>query len=171
MPVSRGSKQWPSRQVRRRSSCAAVTRATAPALAPAARARGGAARDLPLLAPGQDRHAGPVALDKSLQRAALGGSRVIGPIHVVKAALTTALTACYRPVGERVRQGSTMPDLSEPLALRFDNYLLDRSAGVLLCLHPDGKPSRVPLGGRAFRILCLLAERRGAVVTRQEIMD
>ena len=64
-----------------------------------------------------------------------------------------------------------MPDPAVPLALRFDNYLLDRPAGVLLRLHPDGQTSRVPLGGRAFRILCLLVERRGAIVTRQEIMD
>ena len=64
-----------------------------------------------------------------------------------------------------------MPDLAEPLAFRFENYLLDQSAGVLLRLRPDGQTSRVPLGGRAFRILCLLVERRGAIVTRQEIMD
>src|SRR6476661_4002283 len=64
-----------------------------------------------------------------------------------------------------------MPDLAEPLAFRFEDYLLDQSAGVLLRLRPDGQTSRVPLGGRAFRILCLLVERRGAIVTRQEIMD
>jgi TolB-like protein/DNA-binding winged helix-turn-helix (wHTH) protein/tetratricopeptide (TPR) repeat protein len=64
-----------------------------------------------------------------------------------------------------------MPDTAEPLALRFDDYLLDRSAGVLLRVHPYGQMSRVPLGARAFGILCLLAERRGAIVTRQEIMD
>jgi DNA-binding winged helix-turn-helix (wHTH) protein len=64
-----------------------------------------------------------------------------------------------------------MPDLAEPLEFRFDNHLLDRSAGVLLRLHPDGQTSRVPLGTRAFRILCLLVERHGAIVTRQEIMD
>ena len=64
-----------------------------------------------------------------------------------------------------------MPDLAEPPVLRFDNYLLDRSAGVLLRLHPDGKTRPVSLGGRAFRILCLLVERCGAIVTRQEIMD
>ena len=54
---------------------------------------------------------------------------------------------------------------------KFDNYLLDRSAGVLLRLQLDGKASRVPLGSRAFCILCLLVERCGAIVTRQEIMD
>jgi TolB-like protein/DNA-binding winged helix-turn-helix (wHTH) protein/Tfp pilus assembly protein PilF len=64
-----------------------------------------------------------------------------------------------------------MPDLAEPMVLRFDNYLLDRSAGVLLRLDPDNGTSRVPLGGRAFRILCLLVERCGAIVTRHEIMD
>ena len=64
-----------------------------------------------------------------------------------------------------------MPDLAEPLEFRFDNHLLDRSAGVLLRLHPDGQMSRVPLGTRAYRILCLLVERHGAIVPRQEIMD
>lgn len=64
-----------------------------------------------------------------------------------------------------------MPDLGEPLAFRFDDYLLDQSAGALLRLHPDGQTSRVALGARAFRILSLLVERRGAIVTRQEIMD
>ncbi len=64
-----------------------------------------------------------------------------------------------------------MPDLAEPLAFRFDDYLLDRSAGLLLRLHPDGHTSRVPLGARAFAILSLLVERCGTIVTRQEIMD
>ena len=64
-----------------------------------------------------------------------------------------------------------MPDSAEPLVFRFDDFLLDRPAGTLLRVHPDGQTSRVPLGTRAFRILSLLVERRGAVVTRQEIMD
>ena len=64
-----------------------------------------------------------------------------------------------------------MPDTAEPLAFRFDDFLLDRPAEALLRVHPDGQTSRVPLGTRAFRILSLLVERRGAVVTRQEIMD
>ena len=64
-----------------------------------------------------------------------------------------------------------MPDSAEPLVFRFDDFLLDRPAEVLLRLHPDGQTSRVPLGTSAFRILSLLVERRGAVVTRQEIMD
>jgi adenylate cyclase len=64
-----------------------------------------------------------------------------------------------------------VPDAAEPLAFRFDDFLLDRPAEALLRVHPDGQTSRVPLGARAFRILSLLVERRGAVVTRQEIMD
>ena len=64
-----------------------------------------------------------------------------------------------------------MPDTAEPLAFRFDDFLLDRPAEALLRVHPDGQTSRIPLGARAFRILSLLVERRGAVVTRQEIMD
>ena len=61
-----------------------------------------------------------------------------------------------------------MPDQAESLVLRFDNYLLDRPADVLLSLEPDGKTSRVAIGGRALRILCVLAKRCGAIVTRQE---
>ena len=64
-----------------------------------------------------------------------------------------------------------MPDSAEPRTFRFDDFLLDRPAEALLRVHPDGQTSRVPLGTRAFRILSLLVERRGAVVTRQEIMD
>jgi len=64
-----------------------------------------------------------------------------------------------------------MPDAVESLSFRFNDLLLDMPAGVLLRVHPDGQMTREPVGRRAFRILCLLVERRGAIVTRQEIMD
>ncbi len=75
-----------------------------------------------------------------------------------------------RPSGSICR-GKQVPDSAEPLVFRFDDFLLDRPAGALLRVQPDGQTSRVPLGTRAFRILSLLVERRGAIVTRQEIMD
>ena len=61
--------------------------------------------------------------------------------------------------------------LAEPLSFRFDNLLLDKPAGALLRLRPDGQTTRVPLGSRSFAILCLLVERHSGIVTRQEIMD
>src|SRR4051794_40328164 len=64
-----------------------------------------------------------------------------------------------------------MPDSAEPLTYCFDDFLLDKAAGVLLRREPSGSMARVPLGSRAFQLLSLLVERRGAIVTRQEIMD
>jgi DNA-binding winged helix-turn-helix (wHTH) protein/TolB-like protein len=64
-----------------------------------------------------------------------------------------------------------MPDSADPRTFRFDNFVLDKPTGILLRIRPDGAPGQVQLGTRAFRILCLLVERQGAVVTRQEIMD
>jgi DNA-binding winged helix-turn-helix (wHTH) protein/TolB-like protein/tetratricopeptide (TPR) repeat protein len=64
-----------------------------------------------------------------------------------------------------------MPDSLDHSNFRFDNFLLDKATGVLSRLSSDGQIRRVQLAPRAFRLLCLLVERRGAVVTRQEIMD
>ena len=64
-----------------------------------------------------------------------------------------------------------MPDSAEPLRYCFEDFLLDKAAGVLLRHGADGGVSRIQLGSRAFQLLSLLVERRGAVVTRQEIMD
>jgi len=64
-----------------------------------------------------------------------------------------------------------MPESADPLIFRFDNFLLDKAAGTLLRRQSDGQTSRVQLGPRAFRLLCLLVEHGGAIVTRQEIMD
>src|SRR4051812_17582560 len=64
-----------------------------------------------------------------------------------------------------------MPDLTEPTSFRFDEFLVDKQAGALLRFHPDGQATPVQIGSRAFQLLCLLVERRGGIVSRQEIMD
>jgi adenylate cyclase len=64
-----------------------------------------------------------------------------------------------------------MPDSTNPRMFRFDDFMLDKAAGILLRIGPDGRPARVQLGTRAIQILRLLVERQGAVVSRQEIMD
>jgi len=64
-----------------------------------------------------------------------------------------------------------MPDLAEPAVLRFDDFLLDRQAGTLSCLNPDGQWTTIQIGSRAFQILCRLADRRGEIVSQHEIMD
>ena len=43
---------------------------------------------------------------------------------------------------------------------RFDDFLLDLQAGVLLRFDADGTWAPVPLGSRGFQILNLLIERR-----------
>ena len=64
-----------------------------------------------------------------------------------------------------------MSDPAEPLTFRFEDFLLDKPAHQLSRLGPNGQMTKVQLGTRAFRILCLLVERRGGIVTRQEMMD
>ena len=54
---------------------------------------------------------------------------------------------------------------------RFDEFLIDMNAGVLLRLAPKGGTTPIPLGSRAFDILCLLVKRAGSVVPKQEIME
>src|SRR5262245_38254610 len=63
-----------------------------------------------------------------------------------------------------------MPDLSEPVVCRFDDFLLDRQAGTLSRVHPDGRRTSVPLGARALQVLCLLVDRRGEIIPSREIM-
>ena len=63
-----------------------------------------------------------------------------------------------------------MPDLAEPATCRFNDFLLDKREG-LFRLHPDGGKTPVQVGSRALRILCLLADRRGEIVSQREIMD
>lgn len=54
---------------------------------------------------------------------------------------------------------------------QFENFLLDRGAGALFRLAPDGGRVELRLGSRAFDLVRLLIERRGEVVSRQQIMD
>src|SRR6478735_11420965 len=63
-----------------------------------------------------------------------------------------------------------MPDVAEPAICRFKDFLLDKREG-LFRLHPDGRKTPVQIGSRALRILCLLADRRGEIVSQREIMD
>jgi adenylate cyclase len=64
-----------------------------------------------------------------------------------------------------------MHDSTEPVVWRFADFLLDMRAGALFRLSSAGHQTRIPLGSRAFAILCLLTEHRGETVSRQEIMD
>lgn len=54
---------------------------------------------------------------------------------------------------------------SSPRGVRFGPFMLDQT---LRLLEKDGAP--VPLGSRAFDILCLLVSRAGEVVTKDELM-
>jgi DNA-binding winged helix-turn-helix (wHTH) protein len=64
-----------------------------------------------------------------------------------------------------------MDNLAKPAVCRFDDFLLDKQAGTLSRLHPDGRRATIPIGSRAFQILCLLAARHGEIVSQHEIMD
>ncbi|MEA2775225.1 MAG: adenylate cyclase, partial [Acetobacteraceae bacterium] len=64
-----------------------------------------------------------------------------------------------------------MSDPAEQLTFQFEDFLLDKQARKLFRLGPDGQMTKVQLGTRAFQILCLLVERPGGIVTRQEMMD
>jgi TolB-like protein/DNA-binding winged helix-turn-helix (wHTH) protein/tetratricopeptide (TPR) repeat protein len=64
-----------------------------------------------------------------------------------------------------------MPDLAEPAVCRFDDFLLDRQAGTLTRLRPDGEQTSVEIGSRALQILCLLVDRGGEIVSQRELMD
>jgi adenylate cyclase len=63
-----------------------------------------------------------------------------------------------------------MPDIPELTVCRFNDFLLGRREG-LRRVHPDGGSNQVQIGSRAFLILCLLADRRGEIVSQREIMD
>ena len=60
---------------------------------------------------------------------------------------------------------------SRPPRCEFDHFLLERRARTLLRLNAPNPPAPVPLGSRAFDILCLLIEHRGDFVTKHEILD
>jgi DNA-binding winged helix-turn-helix (wHTH) protein len=64
-----------------------------------------------------------------------------------------------------------MDTLAEPMTCRFADFLLDPCAGVLFRLDVDGVRTPLALGSRAFRMLCVLTEQRGAFVSKQAMMD
>src|ERR1700712_4659778 len=77
--------------------------------------------------------------------------------------LTLSRTSCYFcTIGllSVLPPEQQMPESAEPLAYQFDDFLLDRAAGVLLRRQPGGAMTRVQLGSRAFQVLSLLVERR-----------
>jgi adenylate cyclase len=64
-----------------------------------------------------------------------------------------------------------MDAFTEQRTYRFDDFLLDRESRALYRLGTGGEGTVLPLGSRAFEILCLLLDRRGEFVSRREIME
>jgi TolB-like protein/DNA-binding winged helix-turn-helix (wHTH) protein/Tfp pilus assembly protein PilF len=64
-----------------------------------------------------------------------------------------------------------MDSPAEAIIWRFDDFLLDVRLGVLFRVDAPRAPTPISLGSRAFEILRILVERRGALVSKQEIMD
>ena len=64
-----------------------------------------------------------------------------------------------------------MDALTEQKTCRFDDFLLDRDSRALFRLNTSGERTAVPLGSRAFEILCLLIDRRGELVAKRKIME
>ena len=55
-------------------------------------------------------------------------------------------------------------------ALLFDRFRLDRCGSGLSCLDDEGAYQPVALGSRALDVLSVLVERRGELVSKDEIM-
>src|SRR6516162_3339980 len=53
----------------------------------------------------------------------------------------------------------------------FEGFRLDRRGGVLYQMDREGVGTPVPLGSRAFNLLSLLIERKGELVSKDEIMN
>jgi len=64
-----------------------------------------------------------------------------------------------------------MDVLADSAALQFDGFQLDQRVRALFRRDATGALNPVPLGSRAFDVLCVLVDRRGAIVPKQEIMD
>src|SRR6516162_4444641 len=56
-------------------------------------------------------------------------------------------------------------------ALLFEGFRFDRSGGDLFRLDQSGVAAPVPIGSRALRLLSLLVERPGELVSKDAIMD
>lgn len=63
-----------------------------------------------------------------------------------------------------------MDAFTEQRTCTFDEFLLDRGSRALYRLSTSGERTVVPLGSRAFEILCLLIDRRGEFASKREIM-
>src|ERR1700692_3410515 len=77
-----------------------------------------------------------------------------------------------RPRPSTLRWGDLAMDEAVPSAVyQFENFQLDCGAGAMFRLASDGGRTEVPLGSRALLLARVLIERRGEVVSRQQIMD
>jgi len=79
--------------------------------------------------------------------------------------LTVAGLTSKLPGSER------MDRLGSVDALLFEGFRFDRSGGDLFRLDQSGVAAPVPIGSRALRLLSLLVERPGELVSKDAIMD
>jgi TolB-like protein len=64
-----------------------------------------------------------------------------------------------------------MEEHSAAVVVRFSGFRFDRRRGVLSRQNEDGSLTPVPIGSRALDILGLLIDRRGDLVSRDEILN
>jgi DNA-binding winged helix-turn-helix (wHTH) protein len=64
-----------------------------------------------------------------------------------------------------------MDDISRPRMYRFDSFLLDRHKRSVSRVDDAGNETPIPIGSRAFDLLCLLVEQGGALLSKSEIMQ
>jgi TolB-like protein/DNA-binding winged helix-turn-helix (wHTH) protein/tetratricopeptide (TPR) repeat protein len=64
-----------------------------------------------------------------------------------------------------------MDDLSLPRISRFDDFLLDRHTRSVTRIDGAGNETPVPMGSRAFDLLCLLMEQSGVLLSKSDIMQ
>ena len=64
-----------------------------------------------------------------------------------------------------------MDEFSRPQMYRFDSFLLDRHKRSLSRLDDTGNETPMPIGSRAFDLLCLLVEQGGTLLSKSEIMQ
>src|ERR1700746_909210 len=56
-------------------------------------------------------------------------------------------------------------------SILFESFRLDRRGGVLYQMDREGTGTPVALGSRAFNLLSLLFQRKGELVSKDEIMN
>jgi TolB-like protein/DNA-binding winged helix-turn-helix (wHTH) protein len=64
-----------------------------------------------------------------------------------------------------------MDDIARPQTYRFDGFLLDRHKRSVSRVDDAGNETPIPIGSRAFDLLCLLVEQGGALLSKSEIMQ